>query len=121
MKSNPGYAHLGVIGPAIGDFLPADHDPTTGEHPTNYVRVWKNIFHSLADLPPKDEFPGRKGFLSTLRTLRDSLDALATIGTDEDADALVAFGSSDQADEVRAAADNLQGLVNNLKGKAQRI
>ncbi len=58
MKSHPGYAHLGVIGPAIGDFLPADHNPADGKHPTNYVRVWENVLFLLADLP------ARKGFLS---------------------------------------------------------
>ena len=61
MKSNPAYAHLGVIGPAIGDFLPADHNPADGEHPTNYVRVWKNIFHSLADLLQVAVSPKKRG------------------------------------------------------------
>lgn len=115
IKSHPGYAHLGVIGPAIGDFLPADHNPADGPHPTNYVRVWKNIFFSLADLPV------RKGFLSTLTTLRDSLEHLAMIGSDEDADALVDFGTSGKGAEVKAAADNLQNLVKELSANARLI
>ena len=115
MKSNPGYARLGVIGPAIGDFLPADHNQADGPHPTNYVRVWKNIFFSLADIP------ARKGFLSTLTTLHDTLEHLAAIGSDEDADALIALGTSGEGAKVKAAADNLQKLVQELSSNARLI
>ena len=72
MRANPGYAHLGVIGASIGDFLPAD-PPAPGAEPlTNYTRIWKNIFQLLADLE------GRKGFISTLTGVRDSLNKLAS-------------------------------------------
>ena len=94
-----------MIGPAIGDFLPADYNPADGEHPTNYVRVWKNIFHSLADLPASGGQPEEKGLLSTLTILKDALDKLAMIGSDEDADELVDF--SDEADGVKSSRRQL--------------
>ncbi|HEU5192599.1 MAG TPA: hypothetical protein VFX14_23210 [Methylomirabilota bacterium] len=115
MRANPGYAHLGVIGASIGDFLPAD-PPAPGAEPlTNYTRIWKNIFQLLADLE------GRKGFISTLTGVRDSLNKLATIATDEDAEALVDLQDSGEADQMKATADNLKVLVQELIFKAKLI
>jgi hypothetical protein len=118
IKANPGYAYLGALGPAIGDFLPAD-PPSSGQHPNNYVRIWKTIFFVLADLPASGETPASKGLLSTLITLRDGLNELAMIGSNEDTDALVDFQPKGSA--LKDAADHLQHLINVLKDRAQSI
>jgi len=107
IKNNRGYAYLGVAGPAIGDFMPPD--------PKIYRRIWGNIFQLLTDLP------GRKGFLSTLSGLRDALANLAMIVSDEDAEALKDLKDSGEADQIKALADNLPALIEELTRKAKLI
>jgi hypothetical protein len=109
IKAHNGYAHLGVLGPSLGDFLPAD--PVPGVQPANYVRIWKNIFQVLGD---REE--GR-GLRSTLAALRDGLNDLKQIADDEDAFALGSF----DADSLKAAGDDLQRLVGMLEDKVSNI
>jgi hypothetical protein len=109
IKAHQGYAHLGVLGSSLGDFLPADQVP--GVQPPNYVRIWKNIFQVLADRPE-----GR-GFRSTLISLRDGLNDLTQIADDEDAFALPSVDS----DSLQAAADDLERLVGMLEDKVSAI
>ena len=109
ITAHSGYAHLGALGPGLGDFLPAD--PVPGVQPANYVRIWKNIFQVIADRPE-----GR-GFRSTLTSLRDGLETFTQIAEAEDAFALMSF----DADKLKAAGDDLQRLVGMLKDKVSDI
>ena len=51
MAANPAYAHLGVIGPVIGDFLPSD--PFPPDAPPQ-VHAWVKIALEGAGLPDVD-------------------------------------------------------------------
>jgi hypothetical protein len=119
MKTHSGYAHLGVIGASIGDFLPAD--PIPGAQPQNYVRIWKIVFRLLADQPsgPGGE-PARPGFRSVLTAMRDNLNKLTKIADDEDVFALMDLSDAEK-DQMKQNGEDLKVLVQELGDRATDI
>lgn len=121
MNANPGFAHLGVLGPSIADFFP---DPPTANIPAraNYRLVWALVFHALSGDPGGTPRPGA---FTTLTALKAVLDKVQGIADSEDFIALLDLVSSGEADTIKTAADDMKtavkGVIDDAKGIAALI
>jgi hypothetical protein len=109
IKDNPVFAHLGAIGPALGDFIPSDPPPDPTKDPNPYALLWKMVFGLIG---------GDPGFFSVLSRIRHILDRLDQIARDEDCDALEAIRDGKDPDirleDIQGEAEKLQKLVGEL-------
>lgn len=112
MTEHAQFAHLGAIGAAIGDFLPADPPPSGSPHPQDYSLVWKMLFGLIG---------GKPGLLSSLTLMRETLEQLQTIADNEDTDALCALKDTDFLTKMNEAAAEFQGLVSALEPQALEV
>lgn len=89
INAQPAYANLGVIGPAIADFMPngrVEGSDITND-PNPYAYVWKQIFGLLGG--DESRFPGSGlGLHAVLVRMRRILDELTAVANAEDCDRL---------------------------------
>jgi hypothetical protein len=112
MRDNAAFAHLGALGPALGDFLPADPPPRGTQDPPSYALVWKMFFGLVG---------GQPGLLSSLTLMRDTLNQLQTIVDNEDTAALCNLKDTDFLQKMNDAAKDFEKLVSNLEPQALAI
>lgn len=106
IDAHPKYAHLGALGPAIADFLPAELPRVPfADLPKNYALVWKMFAAILAD---------SSGLYKLLGDLRSMLDTLSTIADAEDTGAICALKDTDFTTRMSETASNFQDLVTSL-------
>jgi hypothetical protein len=107
MNHNLPFAHLGAIGPALGDFIPSDPPPNPQNDPNPYALVWKMVFGLIG---------GNPGFLSVLNKLRLVLDTLQKIADAEDCDALDAIRNGNNPNVSLNDITNLSNQLSTLVG-----
>uniref|UniRef100_Q01Z10 Putative transmembrane protein n=1 Tax=Solibacter usitatus (strain Ellin6076) TaxID=234267 RepID=Q01Z10_SOLUE len=116
MKNQPGYAYLGSVGPAIGDFLPSDPPAIQGAPGgTQYFRIWNALFGVVGG----DGTPADPGLFAILKNMNDFLDQVTTIANAEDMDALEGFQG--QINVINQTAAQLGDLVQNIPSVAVGI
>lgn len=97
------YAHLGAIGPALGDFLTPPF-PDEPPYPEDYKTLWRRIFHVIGRKDPP-------GLYYVLKDLNEVLGTVSAVADAEDCDALVELrdnGIEDRIAEVtQAFADSV--------------
>ncbi|MEU4769139.1 hypothetical protein AB0H12_38435 [Actinosynnema sp. NPDC023794] len=88
INAEPAYANLGVIGPAIADFMPNGRvEGDISADPNPYAFVWKQIFGLLGG--DESRFPGSGlGLHAVLVRMRRILDELSAVAEAEDCDRL---------------------------------
>lgn len=104
MDAHSKFAHLGALGAALGDFLPAEL-PTGvpfDEIPKNYTLVWKMFAGVLA---------GEQGLYALLGRLRGMLDTISAIADAEDTAAICELKDTDFTSQMAETADAFQQLV----------
>jgi hypothetical protein len=112
MDDNPAYAHLGVIGPAIADFLPSP-TPSDGTPPRdNYLSVWTEVLRI---------FGGENGLHATLKQIENIICELSDILNDEDFDRLKDFSDRGDFDRVQDLTSNFGDIVQFIPDKAKAI
>lgn len=112
LEAHPPYAHLGVIGPVLADFLPSAPPAPGDDFPATFAGVWQTLFSFLG---------GQAGLFATLKNLRTALDELDAIIFAESEDALLALRDSGRADQIKETADTFKALIGGLKDTADRI
>jgi hypothetical protein len=117
MTSEPAYAHLGVIGPVLADFLPSGPAKDPQDDPNPFAFVWKNIFGVLGG--DVDRFPGSgPGLHHALARLRLILDTMDQIAANEDCDKLTQIRDGTFPDfklnEIDETAKDFAKLVGDL-------
>ena len=81
MGNNSPYAHLGAIGAAIGDFMPAQRPAGQSSGPDGaYADVWRSTPYVVA---------GDIGLLASLTTIKQTICKMDRIVSAEDQDALI--------------------------------
>jgi predicted amidophosphoribosyltransferase len=109
MNQEPAYANLGAVGPAIGDFLPADPPALPGSPSgTQYLRIWGSIFGVVGG----DGTDSNPGLFAILKTMNGFLDQVTPIANDEDIEALKGFQG--QIDVINQTASQLGSLVTSI-------
>src|SRR5881628_3531791 len=98
LQQNPEWASLGVLGPALADFIPGNR----AQNP--YLNIWAEVFSLIGDGMRVD-----KGLLKIIREIRETLDVLDPIIAAEDLSALSALGDN-TLDIVKNAGTDL-GLI----------
>ena len=112
MNANPEYAHLGAIGPALGDFIPSDRPADITQDPNPYALVWKMIFGLVG---------GDPGFLATLTQMREILAKFEQIANDEDLDEICELKDSEEYKKIETTATDFLALVNTLQAQAADV
>jgi hypothetical protein len=96
MKDHLPYAHLGAVGPVLGDFLPANPFPLDQPFPEDYPTLWRRIFHIVG----RKDLPGLYHILKQLRAMLDTIQPLADAEDCEGLKALADAGFEAQITEV---------------------
>ena len=110
---------FGALGPAIGDFIPSGAPPAgapagaTGPR-SPYYSVWQNAFELAVGNPAK-KLPD---LVSTITTLQQGIDQLATIVANHDFGAARAFQQS-SLPGIQTASNDLNTIISNFAGGAQ--
>lgn len=113
INNNLPYAHLGAIGPALGDFIPSDRPEDLANDPNPYALVWKMIFGLVG---------GDPGFLKTLQEMREMLETFEQIANDEDMDAICALKDDPEAyQKIETAAAEFLSLISSLQAQAGTV
>lgn len=108
MKSNPGYAYLGVIGASIGDFMPSD--PSSSGN--NYQNIWKVIFSLVGT---------DQGYLALLSQMTKLMNELQPVLDNEDTGALKALADAGFADQLNTLSTELYNLIQGTFDAAKGI
>ena len=106
MTAHPEFAHLGALGPAIGDFLTPPF-PDVAPFPEDYKTLWRRVFHVIGRKDPP-------GLYYVLKELKEILDAVGTVADAEDCEALVDLrdqGIEDRVAEITASFAAAIGVV----------
>lgn len=109
IKGNP-WAYLGVIGPALMDFISSDPPPPGGTQSNKYAQIWQEIFTVVG---------GDPGLITTLAKIQSLIGELQTLANNEDCHGLENFRDSGQMDAVQTLSTqfaNLLGEVDNIAG-----
>lgn len=112
MKDNSAYAHLGAMGPALADFLPADPLPAGEEYPEDYALIWKIVFGLIG---------GDLGLHATLEKIRTLMEQIQVIADNEDVDAICALKDTDFEEQITKASEDFASLVGVLESQALTI
>lgn len=113
MKIQSVYAHLGVIGPTLADFIPGE-PPPPGELGGNpYLVIWRQIIGIVGD-----NMVAEKGLLSLLSRMREIIDRLDEIAEAEDLDALQTLSDEGGLEDIEDVANGLQIIVDQIPGIA---
>jgi hypothetical protein len=119
LQAHSAYAHLGAIGPALADFLPADPSPpgapTFGVSP--YASLWSLVFRLVGG----DGTTADPGMLAVLQTFRGFIEKIVPIADAEDLGALKDLQDSGELDAVTDMAANLSTLVASIEPKVISI
>lgn len=112
MEDHIQMARLGVIGPALADFLPSE-PPGPGEPmPETYAGVWKTLFTFVG---------GEQGLFATLKDLREIVDKLQNIADKEDWDALQKLQDDGEDQQIKEKADNFMAMIQGIQDEAKNI
>ncbi len=113
MGNNSPYAHLGAIGAAIGDFMPAQRPAGQSSGPDGaYADVWRSILNVVA---------GDIGLLASLTTIKQTICKMDRIVSAEDQDALIDMQESGEFDAITTTSSNFADIVQGLPDIAKAI
>ncbi len=113
INAHPEFAHLGALGPAIGDFLTPPF-PTTAPFPEDYKTIWRRIFHVVGRKDP----PGLYYVLKELKVILDTIGGLADA---EDCEGLVAQRDAGIEDKVANTTQSFATAIANVQAEAFAI
>lgn len=106
LEDNIEYAHFGVLGPNIGDFLPATSEGTTNPFPNNYGGIWQTILRFMG---------GDLGLYQTLTDIDEFIEKLRIIIRDEDLDELQELKNTRKIEKILETLQNLTQLMSGLR------
>jgi hypothetical protein len=112
LTREPGYAHLGAIGPALGDFIPSDRPADLAHDPNGNALVWKKFFGLMG---------GPKGFYQSFVDLQQAIDRIWQVAVAEDMPKICAMNDSGEIGELSKKADAFMANVQSLQTTAIEI
>lgn len=109
MEDNPAFAHLGAIGPALGDFIPSDRPPDPRNDPNPYALLWKQIFGIMG---------GEHGIYANLKGMTDILCKMEGIAYAEDVSAICEIKDSGEFEQIDQATTAFSNQILDIKNRA---
>ena len=108
----PGYAHLGAIGPALGDFIPSDRPEDIANDPNGNALVWKMFFGLMG---------GPEGFYQSFADLRAAIDELWDVAVAENMERICEMNDNGDIARLTEKADAFMANVASLQTSAIEI
>lgn len=114
MQDNEAYAHLGAVGPLLGDMLPSDPFPLNEPFPEDYPTLWRRVFHLIGRRDPPGLWP-------ILQELNELLNTIGTIANNNDCDALRNLNDTNFEERITQVTQNFATAVSTIQTEALQI